>query len=120
MSKDSKNLIRAVDYLPTEEEKTKKHAELAKSSEPLYEELMLSDENEEVLLRIFGDMPDYSDDKIDALWEEIFNSEPKEVYEYCLSKGVDVLDGEGNPVSPWRDIAVMLKSIDKGYISLAE
>lgn len=114
----NQKVIKAIDYLPSEEDKKRKHEVLSKSSELSYEGLMFSDENEELLLKIFGDLPDYTDPKIDHLWEDIFNSEPQKVYEYCFAKGVDVLDHKGNPVPPWRDIAVMLKSIDKGYISL--
>jgi len=72
-----------------------------------------------MLLGIFGDMPDYSNDKFEELWQKIFDAKEKDIIAYCLKKGVDVMGKDGEPVSGWRDIAVMLKAIDKGIIKLA-
>lgn len=39
--------------------------------------------------------------------------------DFCREKGVDVIGDDGFPVSGWRDVAVMLKAIESGVVSLA-
>jgi len=101
-----KTIIRAADYLPEPDES----ADL---------ESMRLPQSQAMLLNIFGDMPDYTNKKFEKLWQEIFNAEENDIIAYCLEKGVDVMGNDGEPVSGWRDIAVMLKAIDKGLLELA-
>ena len=98
-------IIRAADYLPVPED----------PSEP--ESFQLS-QSDAVLLGLFGDAPDYSDPKFEELWQEVLDAEKKNIIAYCLEKGVDLLEKEGEPVPGWRDIAVMLKAIDSGLLEL--
>ena len=105
-----KNIIRAVDFLP-------KLPEPEESGDP--ESFQLS-QSEGLLIKLFGDTPNYSDRKFEELWQEVLNAEDKETIAWCLEKGVDVMDNDGKPVPGWRDIAVMLKAIDSGLLKLAE
>ena len=107
------NLIRAAAYLPSQDER--EHAE---EENPLAE-LLYSDDRETVLYGIFGDLPDYDNPEMEALWDEVLDADPEEVYEYCFQKGVDLFQDDGTPVPGWRDIAVMLKAIEKGILQLA-
>ena len=103
----SKKIIRAADYIPE------------KNSDGDLESYGLP-ESEAIVMGIFGDSPDYSDDKYEELWQIIFDEEDEDTIAYCLEKGVDVLDKDGEPVAGFRDIAVMLKAIEKGYLKLNE
>lgn len=103
----TQTVIRAVDYAP-------KAPEMAEGS---VDELV--SETDSVVMRLFGSAPDYSKKEYESLWQEVFNADEQEMISYCLERGVDVLDDAKKPVSKWRDIAVMLKAIDKGIISLA-
>ena len=100
----SEKTIRAVDFEP----QLKKEAEI-----PLEDAGDLS-----VTAHIFGEGPDYTDPAFEALWQEVFDADDDDMIAYCKSKGVDVLDDKKEPVAGWRDIAVMLKAIDKGIVTL--
>ncbi len=65
-----------------------------------------------VVIALFGTRPDYRDPAIEALWREIHHDDPINVFDYCRSRGVEVLDEVGEPVPGWRDIAVMLRLRD--------
>ena len=112
------DLIRAASDLPSEEEKQALQSAASKNADPL-SALLYADDRDTVLYGIFGDVPDYSNPDIEALWDEVLDAEPEDVYEYCFRKGVDLFQDDGKPVSGWRDIAVMLKAIDKGILELA-
>ncbi|HBO59478.1 MAG TPA: hypothetical protein DD624_06180 [Alphaproteobacteria bacterium] len=112
------NLIRAASYLPSEAEKQALQNDAAKSADPL-SALLYADDRETVLYGIFGDVPDYSNPDMEALWDEVLDEDPEDVYEYCFRKGVDLFQDDGKPVPGWRDVAVMLKAIDKGILELA-
>ena len=112
------NLIRAASFLPSQQEKEQQIADISASADPLAA-LLYSDDRETVLYGIFGDLPDYDNPEMEALWDEVLDTDPEEVYEYCFRKGVDLFQDDGKPVSGWRDIAVMLKAIEKGILQLA-
>ena len=101
----TQTVIRAVDYVPTR----------PKIAEGAPEEV----ETNSVVVALFGAAPDYGQPEYERLWQEVFDGDDKETIAYCLSKNIDVLDNDGKPVSEWRDIAVMLKAIDKGLIDIA-
>jgi hypothetical protein len=69
-----------------------------------------------LLINLFGDTPDYSDPKFEELWQRAYALEDKEMIAFCLEKGVDVLDTDAEPVSGWRDIVVMLKALECGFL----
>lgn len=103
-----KNMIYAANYMPD-------------SSVILAEDFDFgdySDDREGVLLRLFGDLPDYADERMESLWEKVLSHDPEYIYEYCFLRGVDVFMKDGTPVPPWRDIAVMLMAIEKDYFTL--
>jgi len=106
-------ILKAVDFIPKDASEKRKGA-----SEPLYEEMMLSDEVDGVVLALFGELPDYSDDRLEDLWQGVDAANPQDIYGYCRNKGIEVLADDGNPVAAWRDIAVMLKAIDAGIIEM--
>ena len=112
------NLIRAASFLPSEEEKQKELADISASADPL-SALLYSDDRETVLYGIFGDLPDYDNPDMETLWDEVLDADPEEIYEYCFRKGVDLFQDDGRPVPGWRDVAVMLKAIEKGILQLA-
>ena len=99
----TQTVIRAVDYLP---EKTENAEGMVSEADGL-------------TVRLFGAAPDYSQKEFENLWQAVFDADEKEMIAFCREKGVDVLDDNGNPVSGWRDVAVMLKAIDAGLVSLA-
>lgn len=99
----TQTVIRAVDYLP---EKTENAEGMVSEAEGL-------------TVRLFGAAPDYTQKKFEKLWQAVFDADEKEMIAFCREKGVDVLDDGGFPVSGWRDVAVMLKAIEAGLISLA-
>jgi hypothetical protein len=101
----TETVIRAVEYLPEVNENDS------------VDSFQLS-QSDGMLLNLFGDMPDYSNQQFEDLWQEIFDAEDEDMIAWCLEKGVDVLDNAGEPVSGWRDIAVMLKAIDSGLLEL--
>ena len=112
------NLIRAAAFLPSQQEREQQAAEISVVADPLAA-LLYSDDRETVLYGIFGDLPDYEDPEMETLWDEILDADPEDVYEYCFRKGVDLFQNDGKPVPGWRDIAVMLKAIEKGILQLA-
>lgn len=103
----TQTVIRAVDYLPEKPE----------LAEGTTDELV--SETDGLTVRLFGAAPDYTQKEYEELWQVVFNADEKEMIAYCRKKGVDVLDDNGHPVSGWRDVAVMLKAIDAGLVSLA-
>ena len=103
----TQTVIRAVDYL----------SEKPELAEGTTDELV--SETDGLTVRIFGSAPDYTQKEFEDLWQAVFDADEKEMIAYCREKGVDVLDDNGYPVSGWRDVAVMLKAIDAGLISLA-
>ena len=112
------NFIRAASFLPSPQDREREKAELSASADPL-SALLYSDDRETVLYGIFGDLPDYDNPDMETLWDEVLDSDPEDVYEYCFRKGVDLFQDDGKPVAGWRDIAVMLKAIEKGILQLA-
>ncbi len=119
MNLPEKEPFRAVNYMLTKEEKIKQEKELHNSSEPNFAEMLYSSERDGVLLRLFGDIPDYSNPEIELIWDEVLEAEPRKMFNYSLRRGIDLLDNDGVPVPPWRDIVVMLKCIDKGLLNVA-
>lgn len=103
----TQTVIRAVDYLP-------KKPELAEGTT---DELV--SETDGLTVRLFGSAPDYTQKEFEDLWQIVFDADEKEMVAFCRDKGIDVLDDDGFPVTGWRDVAVMLKAIDAGLISLA-
>ena len=98
-------IVRAADYLPEPKE----------DSDPGSFQISRS---EMILMGLFGGTPDYSKQKFENLWQKIMDAEDKDTIAYCLEKGVDVLDNDGKPVPGFRDIAVMFKAIEKGFLKL--
>ena len=103
-----KKIIRAADYLPQFKNGGNDGFDYAI---PMSEQL---------LLNLFGDMPDYSNPKYEELWQEIYNAEDEGRIRYCMERGVDVIGDDGEPVDGWLDIAVMLKAVERGIIALAD
>lgn len=79
----------------------------------------LVSETDGLTVRLFGAAPDYSKKEFEDLWQLVFNADEKEMIDFCREKGVDVIGDDGFPVSGWRDVAVMLKAIESGVVSLA-
>lgn len=71
---------------------------------------------EGLVLRLFGVLPDYANPEFERLWQRINANPPAAVWAYCREQGVDVLDGAGQPVPPWRDIAVLLRAREAGLV----
>ena len=103
---ESKKIIRAADYLPAPKEDS---GNIESYGLPISEQLLIS---------LFGESPNYSKPEFEAIWEEVFDSEDSDIISFCLEKGVDVIKDGGEPVMGWRDIAVMLKAIDRGLLKL--
>lgn len=103
----TQTVIRAVDYLP-------KKPEIAEGTN---DELV--SETDGLTVRLFGSAPDYTQKEFEDLWQAVFDADEKEMVAFCREKGVDVLDDNGYPVPGWRDVAVMLRAIDAGLVSLA-
>ena len=116
---DENKLIRAADYMLSPEEMRRQEEQISASEDP-FAALLLPDDRDTVLYGIFGDIPDYTNPEMEAIWDEVLEAEPEDVYEYCFKKGVDLFQDDGKPVPPWRDIAVMLKAIDKGILHLVK
>ncbi len=103
----TQTVIRAQDYLSEEPE----------LAEGATDELV--SETDGLTFRLFGAAPDYSKKEFEDLWQQVFHANEQEMIDFCREKGIDVIGDDGFPVSGWRDIAVMLKAIDAGIISLA-
>ena len=103
----TQTVIRAQDYLPEK-------PELAEGTN---DELV--SETDGLTVCLFGVAPDYSKKDFEDLWQLVFNADEKEMIDFCREKGVDVIGDDGFPVSGWRDVAVMLKAIESGVVSLA-
>ena len=69
--------------------------------------------------RLFGTSPDYTQKDFEDLWQTVINADDNEMVAFCREKGVDVIGDDGFPVEGWRDVAVMLKAIEAGIVSLA-
>jgi hypothetical protein len=108
-----KNTIRAADFFP----KPTEGGTPSGSFRGTIESFQLSQSNN-MLLNLFGEIPDYSDPNFENLWQDVFNAEENNIIAYCLEKGVDVLDGDGESVPGWRDIAVMLKAVDTNILKM--
>ena len=101
-----KKIIRAADYLP----KTNNDDGNGYDFElPVSEQLLYS---------LFGDSPDYSKRKFEIIWQKFIDAKDEDTIAYCLERGVDVIGDDGEPVGGWRDIAVMLKAIERGILKL--
>jgi hypothetical protein len=99
-------MIRAVDFLPDYPANSNGNQDF---------ELPMS---ERLLLNLFGDFPDYSRQEYEDIWEEVIAAEESDMSAYCRSKGIDVTGNDGKPVGGWRDIAVMLKAIERGLLTI--
>jgi hypothetical protein len=99
-------IIRAVDYLSEPKSGDMESFELPQS--------------DIILMGTFGDTPDYSNPKFEELWQAFIDADDEYTVAYCLENGVDVLGKNGEPVGGFRDIAVMLKAIDIGLLTLAD
>ena len=104
---ESKKIIRAADYIP----KPSGDDTGCDFALPMTDKLLLA---------LFGSLPDYSDPKLDELWQSFHNAGAESGIRYCLERGVDIIGDDGESVDGWRDIAVMLKAIDLGIIKLAD
>lgn len=100
----SQRIIRAADYEPVVKES---------AATPLEDAGDIS-----IGAHIFGESPDYTNPAFETLWQEVFDADENEMFAYCKEKGVDVIGDDGEPVTGWRDIAVMLKAIDTGLVQL--
>ena len=105
----TEKIIRAADYLPKQEE-----------SEDASLEAPQMTQTDKLLFALFGDTPDYNKPEFEKLWQEIFDAEEEDTIAYCMEKGVDITGEDGEPVTGWRDIAVMIKAIDLGLLELAK
>ncbi len=103
---EAKQLVRAADHL------IEPHAD--DQSGPDIGDFAHAPNREGLLLRLFGCTPRYGRPEIRALYQEVDQEDPLAVYDYCRSQGVEVLTDQGEPVPPWRDIAVMLKARAQG------
>lgn len=120
MNKDKKvideceDIIRVAKYMPSDEDILKMKS---KHNEASYD-VLYSATHEGLLLKLFGDLPNYSDPIFEDLWEEVLRKDPEDTFDFCLRKGLDVFDKNGKPVPPWRDIAVILLALDKGILDI--
>ena len=106
---NKKKIIRAKDYLPVPAERTEaeKNADLESFSIAEHPKYAMID-------AIFGGLPDYTKlDKIDDIKDKLFDTDDEKIIAYCLKKGIDILDDDGDIVEGYIDIAAMLKAIDK-------
>jgi hypothetical protein len=101
----AETILRVADFLP----------EPKAESDPGSYEMPQSDA---LLLALFGDTPDYSRAEFENIWNSILDTDDKDTIAYCLEKGIDVLDKAGKPIPGFRDMAVMLAAIEKGYLKL--
>lgn len=69
-----------------------------------------------VLLGLFGDLPDYDDERLEHLWKRVLDANELEMFAYAKGKGVDLMQEDGDPIDGWRDVVVMLQAIDKKII----
>ena len=99
-----KKIIRAADYLPKPNNDSDGQDFVLPTSDQL-------------LLTLFGEMPNYNNQKYEDIWQEVFNAEDADGISYCLEHGVDVMN-DGEPVPGWRDIVVMLKAVEQGLIKM--
>ncbi len=72
---------------------------------------------EGLVLRLFRTLPDYRQAPIEQLREEVEAADPIDIFEYCRRQGVEVLNEDGTPVLPWRDIAVLLLARERNLLS---
>jgi hypothetical protein len=105
---EPKKVIRAADYLPDVQ---------ADSHDGQEFELPVS---ERILYGLFGTSPDYGNQQFEDIWQEVIDAEDADTVAYCLARDVDVIGDDGEKVPGWRDIAVMLKAIERGLLTLEE
>ncbi len=111
-------LIRVADLLPSAEEITAEKKEMESlSPEQLMSGYVPSDGREALLIKLFGELPDYRDERVNAIWTKFMEGGKDRAIAYCLSEGVDIRDYDSKTVKPWCDIATMLKGIKLGIIS---
>jgi len=111
------SIIRVIDLLPKENDKKAERAKMASSPEPQIGAFMVSESREGVLIKLFGDLPDYRDKRVDMIWNKFLEGGKEDATTYCDSKGIDIRDGHGSTVKAWCDIATMLKAMELGIIS---
>ncbi len=78
-----------------------------------------ANDGDQLVLRLFGTLPDYSKAAIRALAEEVMASDPSDLFDWLVRHGIDVLDDDGQPVRGWRDIAILMLAADRGLIERA-
>jgi hypothetical protein len=105
---EQKKIIRAADYLPA-----------PKADSEVWQDFELP-ASEKILYGLFGTSPDYGNQQFEELWQEILDAEDADTVAYCRARGVDVIGNDGEEVPGWRDIAVMLKAIEHGLLTLEE
>ncbi len=105
-----KQLIRAVDLVPPP---------APIPDEDHVAEARLNPETDGLLMRLFGMVPDYSNPKLDEIYQELMERDRFELFDYCRGRGVEVLKDDGSPVAPWRDIATILTAVDRGVLNRA-
>ena len=102
---ENKKIIRAADFLP-------------KPNNDSDGEDFALPTSDQMLLNLFGEMPNYSNQRFEELWQEVFDADDADMIAYCREQGVDILGDRDVPVDGWLDIAVMLKAIERGLLTL--
>jgi hypothetical protein len=64
--------------------------------------------------QMLGDFPDYRRPDINALWAEAMAMPVAETVALCRRHGIDILAENGERVSFWIDIAVVLLARERG------
>jgi len=103
---EAKQLIRATDYMIEPSGAAEGGAGIA--------DFAHAPNREGLVLRLFGATPRYGRPEVRALYDQVDQDDPLAVYDFCRAMGVEVLADDGQPVPPWRDIAVMLKARAQG------
>ena len=67
---NTSNIIRVIDLLPSEDSTRAERAKMAESPEPQIGSFMVSESREGVLIKLFGDLPDYRDKRVDMIWNK--------------------------------------------------
>lgn len=79
------NLIRAASFLPSKEELKKQQENAVSAADPL-SALLYSDDRDTILYGIFGDLPDYSNPDMEALWDEVLEADPEVILNTASEK----------------------------------
>ncbi len=110
-------IIRVTDLLPSAEEIEKERKSLeGLSPEQIMSEYMPNDGREVLLIKLFGELPDYRDERINAIWTKFMEGGRDMAVAYCLSEGLDIGEHDGKVIKPWCDIATMLKASKLGIV----